>query len=126
MIGVIALIASVVLGMGGCGLCLGLKYARESDKPKGTANVYVYCDGSPSSGYTCNVTHTSGNARALACWDIRVSCHNGVRVNGHACQIVSPASKVTRFVRSADLTTNGRCNGSASTAVENVTVSALQ
>jgi hypothetical protein len=117
------LIVVGVLGIGGCLVCLGIG-ALGSSKPKpADASVYVFCEGTPSSGYTCTVTHTAGAARANACWDIKLTCHNGALVTGHACQTVAPQGKTTRFVRSSDLLGVGRCNGVASTAVENVTVS---
>jgi hypothetical protein len=130
---VIALIVVVVmgvLGLGGCLICLSVG-ALGSSKPAPPRSAkaptaYVFCEGSPGSGFTCTVTHTGGDGKANACWDIKVSCHNGALVTGHACQVVAPQGKVTRNLRATDLANVGRCNGSASTAVENVTVTVVQ
>jgi hypothetical protein len=127
VIALVVLVVLAVLGIGGCLICLGVGALGSSKPPTppkstATATVYVLCDGSPAGGFSCTVTHTSGTAKADACWDIRVSCHNGTLVSGRSCQVVAPQGKATRFVRSADLSNVNRCNGAASTAVENVTV----
>lgn len=127
IIALIILVVFAVLGIGGCLICLGVgalstnRSSTPPPKPVDKVSVFVLCDGSPKSGFSCTVSHTGGSRRATACWDIRVSCHNGVLVTGHACQPVAPKGKATRFVRSSDLTNASRCNGAASTAVENVT-----
>ncbi|MCC6556341.1 MAG: hypothetical protein IT372_25560 [Polyangiaceae bacterium] len=128
MIVLIVIIVLGVLGLGSCAVCIGvgaLGGSSKPTKPAGNATVYVFCEGSPAAGYTCTLTHTGGNARANACWDVRVSCHNGVLVTGRACQTVAPQGKVTRNMRPSELTNVNRCNGASSTSVENITVTAL-
>jgi hypothetical protein len=127
VIALIVIVVLAVLGIGSCAICVGVGYlgsSKPSPTPPPTSNtrVFVLCDGSPAGGFSCTVTHTAGSERANACWDIRVSCHNGTLVTGRACQAVGVGGKATRFVRSSDLSNVNRCNGAASTTVENVTV----
>lgn len=116
-----------VLGLGTCGLCVGIGAwgGSTTSKRPATSNskvtVYVYCEGSPANGFNCSVTHTGGNQVANACWDINVTCDN-TRVYGHACQSVSPGGKTTRFVGPGELRNAYVCNRNISTSVDNVTV----
>jgi hypothetical protein len=110
-----------VLGLGTCGMCVGLG-ALGSSKTKTATNVYVWCEGAPQTGYNCTVTHTAGTQGATACWDIHVNCANGVVSNGHACQYVPVGGKASRYVTSAEMSRAFSCDRGIGTSVQNVVV----
>lgn len=117
------IIAAVVavLGLGTCGVCVSLGALSGSSKPaKSNASVYVFCEGSPHDGFTCSVSHTGGTQSANACWDINVTCTNGARVHGHACQSVSVGAKTTRYVGPNELSNAYACSRLQTVTVDNV------
>jgi hypothetical protein len=56
--------------------------------------AYVECGYVASvDGMVCTIEHRGGDGPAHACWDVLLTCRNGVRVSGHACGDAEPGAK---------------------------------
>lgn len=82
--------------------------------------VYVECEGKGEKGFECVVSHKKGSQTAKACWEVNVTCKNGTKVSGSACETVKPEQKVTKVIPLSELKNLDKCDSASETKVENL------
>ena len=83
--------------------------------------TYVSCEPSLG-GMSCAVERRSGDAAATVCWDVMLTCRNGVRAVASGCHPVPPGvgSKSTRTIGYSDIRRWNDCDEVESMAVDNL------
>lgn len=72
---------------------------------------------------TCTVKHTSGSNVLGVCFEMKLSCANGVVSTAKACQDVSPGQTSNRIFRDEDFTNVDKCDKVINSAMGQVVVS---
>lgn len=86
--------------------------------------TYVTCQGAVG-GMNCAVERRSGDAPATVCWDVKLTCRNGVTATASGCHPVPPGvgAKSTRTIGYSDIRRWDDCDEVESMAVENLRLS---
>jgi hypothetical protein len=85
------------------------------------AKVQVAC-GPSTSGLECTVAHVEGGAEAEACWNVVLTCANGLRVASHACRTVQPKQSVKHYLGVGQFPNMERCDRGVAYKVEDLEV----
>lgn len=81
----------------------------------------VSCAGAGSS-ISCDVTQTEGSSALEACWDMQLTCANGVVGSGSGfCQLTSPDSTVQKSIPLSEFSGLGGCDNVTSMEILNQT-----
>lgn len=73
------------------------------------AEVSVQCTADPT-GVQCTATHTTGGAKAKACWQVELSCKDGTRHVAPACTVVEPGKTSTVTVTEQSFSGHAMCD----------------
>ncbi len=86
--------------------------------------TYVSCQPSLA-GMSCAVERRSGDAPATVCWDVTITCHNGVTAVASGCHPVPPGvgSKSSRTIGYSDIRRWNDCDAVETMAVANLRLS---
>lgn len=86
--------------------------------------AYVTCQPSLG-GMSCGVERRSGEAPATVCWDVMITCRNGVTAVASGCHPVPPGvgSKSSRTIGYSDIRRWDDCDEVGSMAVDNLRLS---
>jgi len=86
--------------------------------------TYVACQASLA-GMNCAVERRSGDAPATVCWDVMLTCRNGVKAVASGCHPVPPGvgSKSTRTIGYSDIRRWDDCDEVETMAVDNMRLS---
>lgn len=76
----------------------------------GPGSADVSCQGA-GSAIACDVTHTEGNSSLNVCWDMTLTCANGITGTGeNFCQVVAPGETRQKSIALSEFTGLDGCD----------------
>ncbi len=82
----------------------------------------VNCQTVPGVGIRCSVQHQQGRSSLNVCWDVVITCRNGTRAVGHACQVVNRGATATRVIPVSAVTNAAACDLNVGMVLDNLVV----